>query len=318
MTDLPGDTNQAEHTHISTALEVETLDVTLFRSKTLWLPNRARGVFGGQVISQAIVSATKCVDKSYGLHSLHCYFLLSGSPAVPIIYYVERLREGRSYTTRLVKAVQNGKVIFVLMCSFHKPEPYQPSHAWPMPPNVPSPEECELQEIIWAREAIRQDLDERTKRVYQMFIEERTKSPIAWKPAKLHDVAADGTITYMFWMSARNLGAKYGVPFQKCIVAYLSDMNFIGVAARTLGLKRFGHGPGSISMTSSLDHSMYFYDDNFDCGEWLLYVVTSPRTASGRGVVQGRLYTRSGSLIAIISQEGVIRADVRAPTEAKL
>jgi acyl-CoA thioesterase len=68
MTDLPGDTNQAEHTHISTALEVETLDVTLFRSKTVWLPNRARGVFGGQVISQAIVSATKCVDKSYGLH----------------------------------------------------------------------------------------------------------------------------------------------------------------------------------------------------------------------------------------------------------
>ena len=139
MTDIPDYPAQAEHTHISTALELETLDVTLFRSKTLWIPSRARGVFGGQVISQAIVSATNCVDKSYGLHVSHiliycpwqvrterismpslymwvvksdvapniqpiswtkCYFLLRASAAVPIIYYVERIFEGRSYTTR--------------------------------------------------------------------------------------------------------------------------------------------------------------------------------------------------------------------------
>jgi len=247
-------------------------------------------VFGGQVISQAIVSATNCVDKAYGLHSLHvclfsillrnvnqpfqqCYFLLSGSPAVPITYYVERLREGRSYTTRLIKAVQNGKLIFVLMCSFQKPEPYQPSHAWPLPSNVPNPEDCELQETIYTREAMKEGVDERLKNIYMTIINERVKSPIAWKPAKLHDVGPDGTITYMYWMSARNLGTEYGVPFQKCVVAYLSDLNFIGVGVRTLGLKRNGRGPGSVGMTSSLDHSIYFYDDNFDCGDWLLYVV---------------------------------------------
>jgi len=95
-------------------------------------------------------------------------------------------------------------------------------------------------------------------------------------------------------------------------------LNFISVGVRTLGLKRGGHGPDYVSMTSSLDHSIYFYDDNFDCGTWLLYLITSPRTASGRGVVQGRLYTREGSLIAIMTQEGVIRADRKAPIGAKL
>jgi len=320
MADLTGGStkNQAEHTHISTALEVEQLDANLFRSKTLWVPVRARGVFGGQVISQAIASATKCVDKSYGLHSLHCYFLLSGSPAVPIVYYVERFREGRSYTTRTVKAAQNGAVIFVLMCSFHKPEPWQPSHQWPMPPNVPSPEECELDEITLARKAATEGIDERARNVYKFIIEERAKSPIAIKTAKSRDVAADGTITYMYWMGARNLGAKYETPFQKCIVAYLSDFYFIGVGSRTLGLKTLSKGPDALSMSSTLDHSIYFYDDNFDCGDWLLYVMTSPRTASGRGVVQGRLYTRGGSLIAVTSQEGVIRADRRPSTDAKL
>ena len=118
------------------------------------------------------------------------------------------------------------------MCSFQKPEPHQPSHAWPMPPNVPSPEDCELQEIVWARRAAEDGMDERIKRIYQTVIEvgkalrflclsyssksqERTKSPIAWKIAKEHHIASDGSITYMYWMSARNLGSKYGVPFQK-------------------------------------------------------------------------------------------------------
>jgi acyl-CoA thioesterase II len=319
MAELPSGPNQVEHTHISTALEVEQLDVNLFRSKTLWSIPYTQGVFGGQVISQAIVSATNCVDKSYGLHSLHCYFLLSGSPAVPIIYHVERFREGRSYTTRTVKAVQNGAVIFVLMCSFHKPEPWQPSHQWPMPLNVPTPEECESDETRMARQAAQEGMDERTRNILKEFIVDRARNPIAIKTAKSHEVAADGTITYMYWMGARNLGSKYEAPFQKCILAYLSDFHFIDVGTRTLGLKRYRKGPDALSMTSTLDHSIYFYDDNFDCGDWLLYVMTSPRTASGRGVAQGRLYTRAGSLVAVTSQEGVIRADRRQPsTDAKL
>jgi acyl-CoA thioesterase II len=187
-----------------------------------------------------------------------------------------------------------------------------------MPPNVPSPEECDLDEITLARRAAKEGVNERVRNIFEVMIEERAKSPIAIKTAKSHDVAADGTITYMYWMGARNLGSKYETPFQKCIIAYLSDFYFIGVGSHTLGLKLYSKGPDALAMSSTLDHSIYFYDDNFDCGDWLLYVMTSPRTASGRGVVQGRLYTRSGSLVAVTSQEGVIRADRQPAAVTKL
>ncbi|KAF7982096.1 hypothetical protein HWV62_30419 [Athelia sp. TMB] len=274
MADIPsGDKNQAEHTHISTAVEVEKLETNLFRSKTLWIPPRARGVFGGQVISQAL-----------------CYFLLSASPAVPIVYSVECLREGRSYTTRLVKAVQKGATIFVLMASFHKSETWQPEHHWSMPLNVPAPEDCVLEEVAWAKKlASTTGVSEKWKNTWKTFIEERSRSPIAVKVAKYHDVDEKGIVTYAYWMSARSLGKNTPAPFQKCIVAYLSDLYFVGTASRTLGLERNREGENSVGMVSSLDHSIYYYDNDFDCDDWLLYVVTSPRTGMGRGTVLGRV-----------------------------
>ncbi|KAF5377598.1 hypothetical protein D9615_005160 [Tricholomella constricta] len=311
-----GDSNQVEHEQISTSLEVEQLDVNLFRSKSLWLPVRARGVFGGQVISQALVSATNCVNPAFGLHSLHCYFLLSASPSTPIIYHVDRVRQGRSYTTLFVKAVQNGRTIFVLMCSFQKPEPWQPSHQWPMP-KVPSPENCELEETRYNNLLASATISPGLKKGYQDALAERTRSPIAIKRAGEHHIEADGTVTYMYWMQARNI-PKYEPPFQKCILSYISDMNFISSASKTMGLKRFGQGPNTVSMTSTLDHSIYFYSDDFDCGDWLLHVINSPRTGSGRGVVHGRMYTRDGTLVAVTSQEGVVRANVRGPAEPKM
>ncbi|KAF8898391.1 thioesterase-like superfamily-domain-containing protein [Infundibulicybe gibba] len=296
--------NAAEHEQISTALEVEQLE-------SLWLPLRARGVFGGQVISQALVSATNCVDPAFALHSLHCYFLTSASPSTPIVYEVERLRQGRSYVTRAVKAVQNGRIIFVMMCSFQKPEPWQPSHQWEMP-SVPPPEECELEEDRFTRRLSVESYD--IKKRYQDLIQERSKSPIAIKVAKEHEVSADGTVRYMYWMQARDI-PKYEAPFQKCILSYISDLYLISSASRILGLKRYGRGPGTVSMTSSIDHSIYFYNNSFDCGDWLLHVMVSPRTGSGRGMVHGRMYTRDGTLVAVTSQEGVVRADVRDPSE---
>lgn len=98
-----------------------------------------------------------------------CYFLLSASPAVPIIYFVERLREGRSYSTRSVKAVQNGKIIFQLLCSFHIPESWQPSHQWPLPAAVPNLEDCELEEDLFRRRAARDDLDRKVKEIYLVY-----------------------------------------------------------------------------------------------------------------------------------------------------
>lgn len=186
MPELP---QESEHPTIRASLEVEQLDPNLYRSISLYTPFRARGVFGGQVISQAVVAATSCVDAAFALHvsirhlvsdacsclrcfyirlcqSLHvspaiilfsiystdwtvalqCYFLLSASTTAPILYHVERLRNGRSYTTRAVKAKQDGKLIFVLVCSFQRPEPWQPRHQWPMPTDVPPPDACETWE----------------------------------------------------------------------------------------------------------------------------------------------------------------------------
>ncbi|KAH6917568.1 thioesterase-like superfamily-domain-containing protein [Coprinopsis sp. MPI-PUGE-AT-0042] len=284
-----GFTVEVEHEQISTSLEVERLDVNLFRSKSLWLPARARGVFGGQVISQALVSATNSVDPAYALHSMHCYFLLSASPSTPIIYSVERIRSGKSYATRSVKAIQNGQIIFMMLCSFQKPEPWQPAHHWPMPSGVKSPEECELQE-------------------------ERSRSPIALKVAAEHDTSKDGIVRYMYWMKARSI-PKYETPFQKCILAYASDLHFIGTASRVIGLKRTGKGIDKVAMMSTLDHTLWFYNNDFDFGEWALYVVDCPTAGSGRAVVNGRIYTRDGKLIAVAAQEGVMRADVRGPEE---
>jgi len=147
------------------------------------------------------------------------------------------------------------------------------------------------------------------------MFQHRSMSPIAIRCAKAHDVGPEGTVRYMWWMKAKGI-PKYEAPFQKCIVAYMSDIYFIYSARLIMGLKRFGRGPGVLSMMSTLDHSIYYYDDNFDCGDWLLYVVESPRAGSGRSVVHGRFYTQNGILVAVTSQEGLIRADIRGPEQA--
>lgn len=310
---MSGEANQVEHEQISTSLEVERIEANLFRSKSLWVPLRARGVFGGQVISQALVSATNAVDRQFSLHSLHCYFLTSASPATPIVYEIDRVRNGRSYVTRAVKAIQNGRVIFVMLCSFQKPEPWQPGHQSPMP-SVKAPEECESDEDRYLRMAQKEGTHPKVVEVYKQMAVERVRSPIAVRVAVEHQEEPDGTIQYMYWMKAKNI-PNYDAPFQKCILGYFSDMHFISSAGRTLGLRRGGRGPTALSMVSTLDHTIWYYSNDFHCGDWMLYVITSPRTGSGRGVVHGKIYTQDGKLVAVTSQEGVVRADVRGPQQ---
>ncbi|KAF9229567.1 Thioesterase/thiol ester dehydrase-isomerase [Gyrodon lividus] len=301
------ETDQAESSKISTSLEVEQIDVNLFRSVKLFVPVRARGVYGGQVISQAIVSATKCVDPAFGLHSFHCYFLLSASPAVPIVYFVERLREGRSYSTRSVKAVQNGRIIFQLLCSFHSPEPWQPSYQWPMP-HVPKLEDCELEEDLFKRHAALDGIHPKIKEIYLRYAAERINGPIAVRRASRMVTDDHGAVTSMFWMQARTGRSQvYEAPYQKCILAYLSDLNFITVASDTLKLKRYSKGPDAHAMSSTLDHSIWYYDDNFCCEDGLLYVVVCPRAGDGRGVVHGRASLRSFNLLSLTHTYNIVR-----------
>ncbi|CAE6470446.1 unnamed protein product [Rhizoctonia solani] len=293
-----------EHELISTSLELEQLDNKLFRSKTLWTPARARGVFGGQVISQALVAATRCVEKGFSVHVVSTLLLLD-----------VRGRIGRTYCTRSVKAAQNGKWIFMLTCSFQRPEHGQPSHQWPMPLHVPIPKNCPYQEDVFKKYSEKPGISEDTRQMWIQYVEERKRSPIAVKPAGT--VTTDGLVQSMFWMRAKNVPTKFHASFQKCVLAYISDLNFIGNAARSAGLHSGAAPPNRLGMISSLDHAIWYYDNDFDCTEWLLFVTVSPRTGTGRGVVHGRVYTQKGKLIAVVTQEGVVRADLGEPQKPK-
>ncbi|THH32346.1 hypothetical protein EUX98_g1855 [Antrodiella citrinella] len=300
-TPVPAVHDQTEPQHISTSLEVETLDNNLFRSKSLHVPTQARGVFGGQVISQALVCATRCVEPAYYLNSMHCYFLLSASPIVPIIYNVDR----------------KGKTVFIMLCSFQRPESWQPhNYQMPMPPNVPAPEQCQDTQIVYSRYLERPDVKPEVREFLEEFVKERLQSPLCIRHAHIR-VLADGGKTVMTWFKVRNM-SNYTPGFQKCILSYISDSNFIGAAAKVLDVDRFQKGDKHLSMTSTLDHSIWFYDNDFDCGDWILYVVDTPRARLGRAVVIGRMYTANGKLIAVTSQEGVMRVDVPGPDVPKL
>jgi len=158
---------------------------------------------------------------------MHCYFLASASSATPIVYDVSHLRDGKSYVTRSVRAIQNGKNIFVMTCSFQKNEPLQPRHQWTMP-SVPPPEQCDDEEAaisrLLDRTADGRALSPNILEMLKERIAERAKSPIAIKLAHGYKESEGGVVRYAYWMKARSI-PKYEAPFQKCILAYMSDMH---------------------------------------------------------------------------------------------
>ncbi|KAJ7708118.1 HotDog domain-containing protein [Mycena rosella] len=295
----------ATHEQISAVLKVERLDVDLFRSKSLWLPILAQGAFGGQIIGQTVMAATDSVNLNF---RLHCYFLSSASASVPIVYSVRRLRDGNSYITRTVQATQSGRTICVMMCSFHRTEPWQPTGVkWNMP-LVPPPEQRQLEE-------------DRYKALLKhngVPPKERHRSPIAIKVAVEDDLRSGRMPQFMYWMQVRNIPASKP-SFQKCILSYLGFLCLLSA----LGFERFSSGPNGESMTMrqstrQLKLFDYFRSDTFNCGNWPLYVIASPCAVSGRAIVCGRMYSQNGTLdIAMVTQEGVVRADRRGP-EIKL
>jgi len=307
--------NQVERRDISYLLDVEQLDLNLYRSKNLTLPFQARGVFGGQVISQALVVATKCVESEFTLHSLHAYFTFTASASVPLVYYVDRLRDGRSYSTRSVRAVQGGRIIFVMLCSFQVPDFSQPSRHWAMP-QAPPPDNCEGEVEHAIRIAAQPETTEEHRSRLVAFIKSREGALVTVRCAGDFVNDFEGRWTFMYWMKAK-ITKQYSAAFQKCILGYISDVNFLPVAANSSRLKQsLSDGPSALGMMSSLDHSVTFYQNEFDCGDWLLYVMTSPAAGLGRGFCTGLLYAQDGTLLAVVNQEGVVRAKVRPPGEA--
>ncbi len=267
-------------------LDLEPIEVNIFRG--IQPPEMRQRVFGGQVAAQALMAAGRTV--SHGrVHSLHSYFLRPGDPTIPILYEVDRIRDGRSFTTRRVVAIQHGRAIFNMAASFHDAEEGL-EHQFPMP-EVPDPET-----LPTLRERIGPYIDELGAWFSAPHsIDQRFIGTIPWgpkqelKPYQRLWIRADGTLADDPLLHA-------------CVATYASDMSLIETILAAHPVRwddpRF--------MGASLDHCMWFHRD-FRADDWLLYDTDSPTTGGARGLARGFLFDRSGRLCVSIVQEGLVR-----------
>jgi acyl-CoA thioesterase II len=284
-------------------LNLEPLELNLFRGRSP--QSRWQRVFGGQVIGQALVAACRTVDDVTlrPPHSLHAYFLLGGDPKVPIIYEVDRIRDGRSFATRNVKAIQHGRAIFSMSVSFHVHEEGL-SHQFKMP-DVPKPDalatEAELKERVWPL------MPEPVRRYYER------ERPIELRPVEygryLGEISEEGR--FHVWIRAT--GRLPDEPaIHQCVLAYASDMMLLDAALIPHGKSVFSED----IMAASLDHALWFHRP-FRADEWLLYAQDSPSLAGSRGFSRGLIFAGNGTLVASVAQEGMLRLRRMAPAAAK-
>lgn len=267
-------------------LDLEQLEVNLFRGVSP--ADRTTRVFGGQVAGQALVAAGRTVDPDREVHSLHAYFIRPGDPRVPIVYDAERVRDGRSFATRRVLAIQHGEPIFSLSASFQLPQEGL-EHSVPGPAGVPSPESLP---DIGTRVASGRDvgwISEIPRPIDMRFVEEP-----AWSPDR---VASDDPVRV--WMKADGR-----LPDDKllhvCLLTWASDLTLLGSTIARHDLR------SRTVQLASLDHAMWFHRP-FRFDDWLLYSCFSPTATGSRGLATGRFTGRDGTLVATIVQEGLVR-----------
>jgi acyl-CoA thioesterase-2 len=272
-------------------LDLEPLERNLFRGRSPQVGWQR--VFGGLVISQALVAATRTVEDR-APHSLHGYFLLPGDPSVPIIYEVDRIRDGRSFTTRRVVAIQHGAAIFAMSASFHVAEDGY-DHAFSMP-EVPQPEDLPSEKEIAAR-----FIDKLPDNIRRYFERER---PIELRPVNLgRFLGAGGPVDACQHVWIRATGPLPDDPaIHSCVLAYASDMTLLDTALVPHGTSVFSPD----IQPASLDHAMWLHRP-FRADEWMLYVQDSPSAQGARGLTRGTIYDRQGTLVASVAQEGLIR-----------
>jgi acyl-CoA thioesterase II len=272
-------------------LDLEQIEVNIFRGRSP--DDRRQRVFGGQVAGQALVAAGRTVPADRPVNSLHAYFIRPGDPAVPIVYTVDRVRDGRSFTTRRVSAIQHGRVIFTLSASFHHPEP-GPEHAEPMP-DVPPPEAIERT----------------SERLARIFGEAhpyllRSEHPIDLRSIGPSSAEAQRdpslrTTRNLVWL--RVDGELPDDPLlHVCLMTYASDLTLLDSVLLGHGLSWMdGRTTGA-----SLDHAMWFHRP-FRADRWLLYAQTSSVAYGGRGLARGEVFNTEGELVVSVVQEGLIR-----------
>ncbi len=273
-------------------LDLEQIELDIFRGRSP--EEQVQRVFGGQVAGQALVAAGRTVPDDRPVHSLHAYFIRPGDPAVPLVYTVDRVRDGRSFTTRRVSAIQHGRPIFTLSASFHRAEP-GPVHSDPMP-EVPPPDE------------IPRTID-RLEKLFGTLPPQFRESPI--------DLRSVGPLTFeaerdpslrttrnLVWLRVE--GELPDDPLlHVCLMTYASDLTLLDSVLLGHGLS-WADGKTS---GASLDHAMWFHRP-FRADRWLLYAQESPVAAGGRGLARGEVFTADGDLVVSVVQEGLIRTQL--------
>ena len=271
-------------------LDLEQIEVNIFRGRS---PDETvQRVFGGQVAGQALVAAGRTVPDDRPVHSLHAYFIRPGDPAVPLVYSVDRVRDGRSFTTRRVAAVQHGRTIFTLSASFHRPEPGL-EHTTPMP-QVPPPEDVR-RNAERLEDVLRVPLPAHYR---DSPIDVRSVGPLSVEAERDPSLR---TTRNLVWL--RVDGNLPDDPLlHVCLMTYVSDLTLLDTVLLGHGVSWYdGRTSGA-----SLDHAMWFHRP-FRADQWLLYAQESPIAYGARGLARGEVFTAGGDLVVSVVQEGLIR-----------
>lgn len=278
-------------------LELEKIEEGIFRGESQDLGFRI--VFGGQVIGQALHAAKETVPEDLQNHSFHCYFLRPGDVTRPIVYDVENIRDGRSFSTRRVRAIQHGKPVFYMTASFQLEEEGFEHQA--KMPEVEGPEGL-ISEVDYARK-------------YRYFIPEALRDklvedrPIEIRPVKILNPVNPPVTEPVRHVWFRTNGKLPDDPVvHKTMLAYASDFNFLPTATQPHGVSFMTPG---VKM-ATIDHAMWFHRD-FRFDDWLLYAIESPSASGARGLVRGQFFTRDGKLVASTIQEGLVRQRETTP-----
>ena len=272
-------------------LELEPIEENLFRGTSRDLGTGR--IFGGQVLAQALVAAQRTVEGDRPAHSLHGYFILPGDLAVPVVYFVDRARDGRSFTTRGVTATQHGKAIFTMAASFHRPEE-GPSHEAPMP-DAPPPESLRPE-----LDLIRDQAAHLPPQLRSVLTQDR---PLDVRPTDGRSPFAPRGTEPRRSVWIRAIGhVGDDLLSHQAILAYASDY---GLLTAALLPHRLSLSDPRL-MIASLDHAIWFHRP-FRVDEWLLYTIDSPVSGGARAFTRGEFFTRDGTLVASTAQEGLMR-----------
>jgi acyl-CoA thioesterase-2 len=268
-------------------LDLEPIEVNIFRGTSP--PAERQRVFGGQVAGQALVAAARTVEPESRVHSLHAYFLRPGDTRIPILYEVERIRDGLSFTTRRVTAIQHGRAIFSLSASFQVPEEGF-DHSEPMP-EVPDPDSIPTLAERWGDVAA-----ERGDTRFELDLPFDLRN-CDWTPS---DRERPLPPYQRIWLKATGDLPDDPV-LHACALTYASDMTLLDTALLPHGL-----GPIDNVFMASLDHGMWFHRP-FRADQWLLYAQDTPSASGGRGFARGSVFTADGKLAVTVVQEGLVR-----------